>query len=285
MTFANWKAVIEPKVKGTWNLHNAVESDLDFFILCSSSGGIIGQWGLANYNAANSFLDAFVQYRHRANLPASVLDIGAMSDVGVVSQSHSMITKFEKSGVRLLREQEFLDAMALAMLRSSPNIASPTNNGSYSEPSQILIGLETVVPISSPSSRVAWKRDIRMSIYHNINSHMGPGPAGGTKKNGSQNLLSIVQSQPGGLEGDDAVMTIANRLAGVLGEILVKDDGVIAVDESLERLGVDSLVAMEVRNWIRRELNIELSVFAVVQSASFLCLADKVRKALISPGT
>lgn len=284
MTFANWKAVIEPKVKGTWNLHNAVKSDLDFFILCSSFGGIVGQWGQANYSAANSFLDAFVQYRHRANLPASVVDIGAMSDVGFVSQSHSMITMFEKSGIRLLREQEFLDAMALAMLRSSPNIASPTN-GSYSEPSQILTGLETVVPISSPSSRVAWKRDIRMGIYHNINGHMAPGLAGGTKKNGSQNLLSIVQSQPGGLEGDDAVMTIANRLAGALGEILVKDDGVIAVDESLERLGVDSLVAMEVRNWIRRELNIELSVFTVAQSASLLCLADKVRKALISPGT
>lgn len=51
VTFNQWKAANLPKVRGTWNLHNAIISaglDLDFFILFSSLSGIIGRPGQAN---------------------------------------------------------------------------------------------------------------------------------------------------------------------------------------------------------------------------------------------
>lgn len=84
MTFPDWTAAVEPKVKGTWNLHHAtMSSPVEFFLLFSSQSGLIGLWGQANYAAANTFLDAFVQYRHRKNLPASVIDIGLVGDVGM----------------------------------------------------------------------------------------------------------------------------------------------------------------------------------------------------------
>ncbi|KAI0408030.1 KR domain-containing protein [Xylaria palmicola] len=64
MTFADRNSAVELKVRGTWNLHNRLPQNPGFFILFSSYSGIVGQLGQANYASANTFLDAFVQYRH-----------------------------------------------------------------------------------------------------------------------------------------------------------------------------------------------------------------------------
>jgi acyl transferase domain-containing protein/acyl-CoA synthetase (AMP-forming)/AMP-acid ligase II len=61
------KPVIAPKIFGTWLLHEYTKDlDLDFFVLCSSGVGISGEIGLADYAAANSFLDSFAQHRARS---------------------------------------------------------------------------------------------------------------------------------------------------------------------------------------------------------------------------
>ncbi|KAM4058125.1 KR domain-containing protein [Hirsutella rhossiliensis] len=74
MSYDEWTASTAPKVRGTWNLHNAslsAKTDLDFFTMFSSVSGIVGQAGQANYASGNSFLDAFAQYRNDLGLPAS----------------------------------------------------------------------------------------------------------------------------------------------------------------------------------------------------------------------
>jgi hypothetical protein len=55
---------------------------LNFFVLFSFMSGIIGMPGQANYAAATTFMDAFVQYRHSQHLPASVIDVGAVDGIG-----------------------------------------------------------------------------------------------------------------------------------------------------------------------------------------------------------
>jgi len=100
------------RVEGTWNLHRALMPEpLDFFVLFSSLSGIVGQWGQANYAAANTFLDAFAQYRHENGLRASVLDIGMAMDVGYFSQNKVALDNFVASAVHGLREQDFLDSL------------------------------------------------------------------------------------------------------------------------------------------------------------------------------
>ncbi|PYH85776.1 KR-domain-containing protein [Aspergillus uvarum CBS 121591] len=115
MTNSDWVTVVKRKVQGTWSLHNALPSDLDFFILISSCSGICGQWGQANYAAANTYLDAFVQYRHHYGLPASVIDLGVMGDVGFVSRNPNVLRQFQNSGAFVLNEDMFLEAMTLAV--------------------------------------------------------------------------------------------------------------------------------------------------------------------------
>ena len=58
-TWESFDRVIQPKVIGGWNLHQATQDlDLDFFVLFSSIASVIGSPGQSNYTVANAGLDA-----------------------------------------------------------------------------------------------------------------------------------------------------------------------------------------------------------------------------------
>ncbi|KAI9735466.1 MAG: hypothetical protein M1818_006472 [Claussenomyces sp. TS43310] len=165
MTFAEWNLSVQPKVQGTWNLHHATSSaKLDFFLLFSSICGITGQWGQGNYNSANSFLDAFVNYRHGQNLPASVVDIGFMGSIGMAMESEALVKNLKGSGYYFLNERHLIDALSIAIAYSRPG------RDQLMHKSQLGLGIRSTKPITSPSSRVAWKKDSRMAISHHFGS-------------------------------------------------------------------------------------------------------------------
>lgn len=279
MTFEDWVAAVTPKVQGTWNLHEALPTDLDFFILCSSYSGIVGQWGQANYAAANTFLDAFVQYRHGKGLAASVIDIGVMGEVGFVSKHKEVLDRFQKSGMRILKEQDLLDAFDLAIQSSAP---TKSDVAAYSSPGQILLGLVTTVPVTSPNNRVVWKNDVRMGIYHNINCADDSSATTLAERDDVANLLSTAASgSPSVLEEETATEVIAKAIAAALAKFLIKDESSIQLQLSPEKNGIDSLVAMELRNWVRQKFGIETSVMVIIQSSSLNSLADTIRQDLI----
>jgi NADP-dependent 3-hydroxy acid dehydrogenase YdfG len=69
MSYEQWRTAMDPKVHGTWNLHEVFADSLDFFVLLSSSGGIIGSFSQGNYCAGNTFQDAFARYLSGLGLP------------------------------------------------------------------------------------------------------------------------------------------------------------------------------------------------------------------------
>jgi NAD(P)-dependent dehydrogenase (short-subunit alcohol dehydrogenase family) len=69
MGYKQWRTAVEPKVHGTWNIHEVFGNSLDFFVLLSSSGGVIGSFSQGNYCAGNTFQDAFARYRAGVGLP------------------------------------------------------------------------------------------------------------------------------------------------------------------------------------------------------------------------
>ncbi|TVY85203.1 6-hydroxymellein synthase terB [Lachnellula suecica] len=165
MTFSEWETCVTPKVQGTWNLHQIVRSDeLDFFLMFSSICGMGGQWGQANYNAANSFLDAFAHYRHGQDLPASVIDIGFMGGVGMAMENAALVNKLKSSGYHYLREQDLIEALTIAILNSRPG------ENRFLNKSQFCLGFRSTKAMESPATRTVWKKDARMVLSHQFDA-------------------------------------------------------------------------------------------------------------------
>lgn len=275
MTFSDWNAAVEPKVQGTWNLHHAVSSSsLDFFILFSSCSGLIGNNGQANYAAGNTFMDAFVQYRHRHNLPASVIDIGVMAEVGFVARTAGLVERLEKTVMRRLNESQFLDALLLAKERSHLYRAPSNGMNGYENPSQLVLGLASSTPISSPQTMVNWKRDRRMSTYFNLEQSGDISTDHAGKTDSLKNQLKTSD-----LSTEEKTKMIAKSLAIALADFLIKDHG-LPLDRPLESIGIDSLVALEVRNWIRQQVGVEVSTISISQSPSIMDLSGEILAAL-----
>ncbi|PHH74536.1 hypothetical protein CDD82_4894 [Ophiocordyceps australis] len=280
MSFADWNVAVEPKVQGTWNLHKALSPDLDFFILSSSISGIVGQHGQANYAAGNTFLDAFVQYRHQKGLAASVIDIGSVGDVGYTSKNPDVLDKLRKLGAYILHENDLVEAINLAIQRSRPGKTAVLPHRAYWNPSQIILGLVTTAPLASLGTSIAWKKDVRMSIYHSIHCHGEAVTKASAERDVIDSLLTHAQKQPSILKEEGTTTVIATAIMSALANILTENKGNIKVQDSPANAGLDSLVAMQMRIWIRDRFGVDMTVLTMLQSSSFLNLGEHVQLAL-----
>ncbi|KAL9097197.1 MAG: hypothetical protein Q9165_000624 [Trypethelium subeluteriae] len=259
-----WHAAVSPKVIGSWNLHEALTGEhLDFFVLFSSFSGVVGQWGQGNYAAANTFLDSFVQYRHALGLSASVLDIGVMEDTGYVSQNSSVLEQFKATSTYTLREPDLLEALQLVIARGARSTPSPAG---YMNPAQLVIGLRSTKLLSDPSNRIIWKRDVRMSMYRN--SEISSTAASNAENQGLKQFLANVVSEPSLLESQAGVDFLTHEIGCKLYAFMLQPEEDVDVKVSLTALGVDSLLAIEIRNWCRQSLGLEMSVLEIMSSAT-----------------
>jgi hypothetical protein len=87
LTDPEFDEMLDPKTRGTWALHQALSNeDLDFFVLFSSVSSLFGSPLLAGYAAGNAFLDALVHYRRQSGLPATCINWGFWSSVGMAAR-------------------------------------------------------------------------------------------------------------------------------------------------------------------------------------------------------
>ncbi|WP_437310876.1 type I polyketide synthase [Sorangium sp. So ce388] len=106
------RAVMAPKVLGAWNLHALTAgAPLDFFLLFSAAGALMGSPGQGNYAAANAFLDALAPYRRGLGLPALSVDWGAWAEVGLAAASAIRGERIALRGVGSMRPAEALEAL------------------------------------------------------------------------------------------------------------------------------------------------------------------------------
>lgn len=93
-TWDRFEQVLWPKVLGAWHLHQATKhKELDMFILFSSVAGVMGTLGQANHAAANAFLDQLASHRRAIGLPAQAIAWGAWSGIGEAEEHRERIEK------------------------------------------------------------------------------------------------------------------------------------------------------------------------------------------------
>lgn len=283
MTLDQWNAANLPKVHGTWNLHNVTVSaglDLDFFVLFSSLSGIIGQPGQANYASGNTFLDAFVQYRVNLGLPASAIDIGAVADVGYISHNRELMQKMATMGFKLLKEQEVLDALVVAMTRrrTGNNECRHHRSRFATDSNNFVLGLGSTVPLNSPANRAAWRKDRRMAIYHNTADGILDTAAF------SASLKSFIASA----KADVSILKLADTTAFFASEIgkrlfvlLLKPEEDLNTSLSLVDLGMDSLVGIELRTWWKQTFGFDISVLEMLGMGTLEALGKHAAEGLM----
>lgn len=267
MSLSEWNLATAPKVQGTWHLHNAILAagiQLDFFVLFSSISGLIGRAGQANYAGANTFLDSFVQYRTNLGLAAAAIQIGAVQDVGYLSQDNDLMTKTRLASGHGITEPELLQAVTAAM--SFSTTGKPycgTLDSKFVDQNTFVLGLGTTIPLKSPESRIAWRKDRRMAVYHN-SSKVTLGNTASNSSDGLQSFLRRARSDGNMLRNDNTAAFLAGEIGKKLFSFLLKSDDEISTSIPLSQLGMDSLVGVEMRGWWRQVFGFDITLLELL---------------------
>lgn len=262
MTHDQWEAVVKPKVAGAWNFHYALSSNpLSFFILLSSAAGVVGNRGQAAYAAANCFLNAFAQYRNRLGLPASSIDLTAVSDVGYLAENADRQAQVaENLGSETISEKEVLALIAAAI------------TGCLKEcNSHCITGLK--INAESKDS-LFWVDDAKFKYL----KAAAEAEAASFSTSSSAATVSLSSALKAAKNYKQATELVSDGLMTKVSAVLMFPREEMDASKPIVVYGLDSLVAIEIRNWITRELEASLQVLELLTSNSITALAETILK-------
>jgi hypothetical protein len=216
------------KVEGAWILHELTRDiPLDFFVLYSAAGVVLGSPGQGTYAAANAELDALAHFRHSIGLPATSVAWGPWSGAGMAADLLGRGRDvFAARGLEMIEPQ-------IAFTRLERLLADGTPYGA-------------VIPID-------WARFLShipdggdRSYFSLLTSAPKPRATVVAKKS---SLLERLKAMPTARRRDALSAELAASACHVIG----LDDGTtIAPTDPLREVGLDSLMAVELRNVLVR---------------------------------
>ena len=255
MSFSDWNLNIRPRVHGAWNLHHCLAKiKLDFFVMLASSSAFSGNPGQTAYAASNTFLNAFAFYRKNLGLPACAIDIGLVQNVGYIVNNREREAEISLSTHDFLTEDEVLALVKAAITRE------------LSDNEQTLTGFKLWPERPLPQ----WTSDPKfLHVVANLQSNA---------KSGAEDDRGIAVQhhlkQADSLES--AVELICQALIKKIANLLAITTEDVDSKKPVVAYGLDSLVAVELRNWITVDLEASVPLMELMSSPSIEALAGKI---------
>ncbi|KAI9642579.1 Reducing polyketide synthase boa6 [Ciborinia camelliae] len=252
MPFETLERVIRPKVLSTINIDAVFGLDLDFFVLFSSLAAVNGIPGQSNYAAANMYMASLAEQRRKRGGVASVIHIGMILGVGYVERSG----RFTESALRsynylTIPEHEFLQVLSEAVQSGHP---------ASDRCPEIIIGM--VAPLTGEEQdKPRWHANPRFSFVMN-DVIKEESDSQGEVEEPTKEQLAKAQTKV-------EVLGVMQRcFAKQLELILQADAGSIDDNAPLTQLGIDSLIAVEIRSWFLKEVGVSLPVLKILGGAA-----------------
>jgi acyl carrier protein len=249
--------VAAPKLFGAWHLHRLTRHlPLDFFVCFSSVASVLGSPGQAGYAAGNAFMDGLAHHRRALGLPALSINWGPWSGGGMatgVAQRNRV--RFAELGITSISPGRGVHVLGRLLRQDQPQLL--------------------VLPIQWP----LYVRQFRPGHCPRLLDAFAGAGADEAREDGPAIRRQLERAAPAARR-PLAEALVRQQLARVLG--LGSPDS-IERDQPLHDLGVDSLMATELRNRLEGQLGVALGATLFFNYPTLAALVDHVLEVLPLP--
>ncbi|KAI9771201.1 MAG: putative Hybrid PKS-NRPS biosynthetic cluster [Geoglossum umbratile] len=272
LSIERMQKVMRPKVDGSVHLNELfADTKLDHFVFLASMASITGNPGQSVYGAANMFLAGMAAQRRKRGLAASTAYVGAIIGNGYVTRelSHDQQIFLRKVGNLWMSEQDFHQIFAEAVASSSPD---PGPNPEIS----------TALPTlhAGEDEKITWYSNPLFS--HLVVQKENAGPV-----NTGTDVVPIKTQLLSATTPDEVFNILKASFITKLQATLQADPDFDMVDLGADALGVDSLVAVDIRSWFLGQLNVDMPVLKILSGATvreLLIRAQELLPLALVPG-
>ena len=274
MKSEDYNIALRPKVAGTKNLIMGVESDdLDFFLLLSSCVSIVGSRSQSNYAAANSYMDALAMSSLNPRTHYASLNATLVEDSDLAAQPER---------IRNLARQGCIPMSVDELLRLSEYLMSP--QAMLDQYKQVVVGFNRQ-SVSSQEGLYTLKSALFNHLPYTENK-AGGNSSGKAASQSIEELLSIAKYTQ---EINSIVakyvllceLSCKRRAYDNYRALAEKLSALVAIDEislesPIDEFGLDSLIAIELKNWIGRVFQAAMQTNEILDAPNIRTLASKV---------
>lgn len=265
MSYEQMTDVLRPKIDGTnWLDEIFYDTPLDFFVCFSSTSSVGGVFGQSNYAAACSYMTSLVRQRRARGLAGSAFDIGRVAGIGYIERASSVVQEtFEKYSYMPLSETDLHQMFAETIFAGIPEMnLDPV----------ISTGIERV-----PADR---KHLPPWITYPRLSHYLIDTQASNTVADSKQTVQPVREQLIEATTAEQVLSIIKTCFAAKLQIVLQLTDEEVDMNVPLVEIGIDSLVAVEVRSWFLKELQTDMPVLKILGGGSVSDLAEQASKKL-----
>ena len=254
-TAERFAAVMAPKVAGAWNLHELTQDrDLDLFVLFSSAVALLGSPGQANYVAANVFLDALAHHRRAIGLSGLSINWGAWSDVGLAAAESRRSQNLDLHGMRSLQPSQALDVFGQVLDWPTPQLG--------------------VVRLDLKRWFTSFPEALEWPLLGDLAEHA----------DGESRAESAFRTELLGIPfASERIERLQDHLREQFAQVMGVDAERFGVHRPLAEMGLDSLMALELRNRLERSLGVRLSATILFNFPTIHALAPELGRRMGLP--